>query len=76
MSFPAIEVDEFESGISAIAAPIFDFKSEIKAAISIAGPTYRLSKDQLNMFIRPLQEQAFLISERLGFNRSYPFAQL
>ena len=69
----AIEIDEFEPGISAIAAPIFDFKSEIKAAISIAGPTYRLSLEQLESFILPLQEQAYLISERLGFNGTYPF---
>ncbi|MEM7330493.1 MAG: IclR family transcriptional regulator [Chloroflexota bacterium] len=69
----AIEIDEFEQGISAIAAPIFDFKSEIKAAISIAGPTYRLSQEQLEKFARPLQEQAYLISERLGFNGTYPF---
>ena len=69
----ALEIDEFENGISAIATPIFDYRSKVKAAISIAGPTYRLSQEQLKQFILPLQEQAYLISERLGFTGTYPF---
>lgn len=69
----ALEVDEFEEGISAIAAPVFDYRHELKAAVSIAGPTYRLSTKKLNALIKPLQAEAHAISEKLGFVGVYPY---
>lgn len=70
----ALEIDECETGISAIAVPIFDHKGHIAAALSIAGPTYRLNQAQLIALASPLQTQALAISTRLGFGGSYPFA--
>lgn len=71
----ALEIDECETGISAIAVPIFNHTGHIAAALSIAGPTYRLTETQLIALASPLQTQAFAISTRLGFGGSYPFAR-
>lgn len=69
----SVEIEEFEPGISAIAAPIFDYRQELKAAVSIAGPTFRLTNEKLTTLVEPLQEQAHAISEKLGFNGIYPY---
>lgn len=69
----SVEMEEFEPGISAIAAPVFDYRQELRAAVSIAGPTFRLGNDELTTLIKPLQEQAHAISEKLGFNGNYPY---
>ncbi|MCA9999741.1 MAG: IclR family transcriptional regulator [Anaerolineales bacterium] len=69
----ALEIDEFETGTSAIAVPIFNHTGHVAAALSIAGPTYRLHQAQLTALASPLQTQAFAISSRLGFGGNYPF---
>jgi DNA-binding IclR family transcriptional regulator len=71
----ALEIDEFEVGTSAIAAPLFDHTGQVAAALSVAGPTYRLDQTQLTALASPLQTQAVAISTRLGFSGLYPFAQ-
>lgn len=72
----ALEIDEFEIGTSAVAVPIFDHTGHVAAALSLAGPTYRLHQAQLLTLVSPLQNQAAAVSTRLGFSGSYPFAQI
>lgn len=43
----AISEQEFEDGINAIAAPIFNSKHQPLASISVAGPAYRLSRERM-----------------------------
>jgi DNA-binding IclR family transcriptional regulator len=43
----AISEQEFEDGINAIAAPVFNASHEPIASISVAGPAYRLSKERM-----------------------------
>ena len=43
----AISEQEFEDGINAIAAPVFNASREPIASISVAGPAYRLSKERM-----------------------------
>ncbi|MEM7116473.1 MAG: IclR family transcriptional regulator [Chloroflexota bacterium] len=63
----ALEVDEFEEGTSALAAPVFNHEGTVTAAISIAGPSYRLDENRLLAWVGPLRRQAEAISGRLGF---------
>jgi DNA-binding IclR family transcriptional regulator len=42
----AISEQEFEEGINAVAAPIFNEKGKPIASVSIAGPAYRLTRDR------------------------------
>ncbi len=43
----AISEQEFEDGINAIAAPIFDRSNLPVASVSVAGPAYRLSRERM-----------------------------
>jgi len=43
----AISQQEFEDGINAIAAPIFNSKNQPIASVSIAGPAYRLTRERM-----------------------------
>ena len=43
----ALSEQEFEEGINAIAAPIFNSKSKPIASVSIAGPAYRLTRERM-----------------------------
>jgi DNA-binding IclR family transcriptional regulator len=43
----AISVQEYEDGINAIAAPIFDRNKRPIASVSVAGPAYRLTRERM-----------------------------
>lgn len=60
-------VEEFEVGLNAVAAPIRGPEGEVVAAISVAGPAYRLSTEDLPRAAEVLLRAAAQISRRLGF---------
>ena len=62
----AIATDELELGLSAMAAPIFDDAGRVVAALSVSGPTLRLSPRRVAE-LRPIViKQARALSELLG----------
>lgn len=66
----AIDDEEFELGLRCIGAPVRDHHGDVIGAISIAGPTSRVSKKQVPELARQVVKVAREISERLG-NRRY-----
>lgn len=62
----AVAADELEQGLSALAAPILAADGLAVAALSISGPTIRLTHDRIVELVPPLLEQARLLSVRLG----------
>lgn len=62
----AVAVDELEVGLSAIAAPVLGPDGLAVAALSITGPTIRLTRDRIAELAPVLVEQARLVSKRLG----------
>jgi IclR family transcriptional regulator, acetate operon repressor len=62
----ATAVDELEHGLSALAAPIFGPDGDAVAALSISGPSIRLTRDRIAELAPALLEQARLVSLRLG----------
>src|SRR3954449_6900772 len=62
----ATAVDELERGLSALAAPVFGADGVAVAALSISGPTIRLTRDRIAELAPALLEQARLVSVRLG----------
>jgi DNA-binding IclR family transcriptional regulator len=62
----ATAVDELEHGLAALAAPIFGPDGDAVAALSISGPTIRLTRDRIAELAPALLEQARLVSMRLG----------
>jgi DNA-binding IclR family transcriptional regulator len=63
----AVAHEEYEEGLSAIAAPIRDQTGQVVATVSISGPSYRMGSDQIEKFIEPLKETAHDISTQLGY---------
>ena len=62
----ATAVDELERGLAALAAPVFGPGGDAVAALSISGPTLRLTPDRMAELAPALLEQAHLLSVRLG----------
>lgn len=63
----AVAVDELEVGLTAVAAPIRNAHGDIVASISVSGPTFRLSTEQMDRVIPLCIEAAAEISHRLGW---------
>jgi IclR family acetate operon transcriptional repressor len=63
----ATAVDELEHGLSALAAPVFGPGGRVLAALSISGPTIRLTSERMTGLVPLLLEQARELSSRLGY---------
>ena len=61
----ALTAEEFETGLNAVAAPVFGPQAVI-AAISVSGPAYRLPVGSLNDTARVVIAAAARLSERMG----------
>jgi DNA-binding IclR family transcriptional regulator len=58
---------ELEVGLNAVAAPVHGPDGEIIAALSVSGPTYRMSSDLLPEIAKSAVAAADEISRRLGY---------
>jgi DNA-binding IclR family transcriptional regulator len=63
----AIEDEESEVGMRAIAAPVRDDGGDVIGAVGVAGPVSRLSKKAIAGFVPHVIETAAAISRRLGY---------
>ena len=62
----AVAVDELEQGLSAVSAPVLGPDGTAVAALSISGPTIRLTQKRIAELVPELVRQAGLLSQRLG----------
>lgn len=65
----ALDLEENENGITCIAVPIFDHSGNVTAAVSISGPTMRMSADRLEQLKEEILRTGKLISSRLGYTK-------
>ncbi len=65
----ALAREELEEGLNAVAAPIYDHSGHVVAAVSAAGPAYRVTPDTLPHLAERLVEVAAEISQLLGYLR-------
>jgi len=59
--------EELEVGLNAVAAPVCDANSEVVAALSVSGPSYRLGDEQFHDIAKRTIAAAEVISRRLGW---------
>lgn len=59
-------VEEYEVGLNAVAAPVRDHTGTVVAAVSVSGPSYRLTRPSLAELADRLVDAAIDISRRLG----------
>jgi IclR family acetate operon transcriptional repressor len=62
----ASAIDELEPGLAAIAAPVRGSHGDVVAALSISGPTLRMTPQRIARLRAALLEQAEALSARLG----------
>ena len=62
----AVDNEEHEEGLRCIAAPVYDHSGEVVGAISIAGPTYRVTGSRLPALSREVMRIAAELSAALG----------
>ena len=66
----AVDDEESEIGLRAIAAPVRIYSGNVVAAISIAGPVHRMARKTLLGWVRELVDAADAVSQRLGWQPS------
>jgi IclR family acetate operon transcriptional repressor len=64
----ATAVDELEVGLAAVAAPVRGARGDVIAALTISGPSLRLTPERIRELKPALTEQADALSRRLGHN--------
>ena len=63
-----VTVEELEVGLNAVAAPVRDADGQVIAAVSVSGPSFRMTPGSLGDLVAPLVvEAADTLSRRLGF---------
>jgi len=63
----SVDNEEYIEGIRCVAAPIFDYRSRPVAALSVAGPSVRLTMDRIGSVAQLLLTATQSISRGLGF---------
>ncbi|MGH3924633.1 MAG: IclR family transcriptional regulator, partial [Pseudonocardiaceae bacterium] len=58
--------EELEVGLNAVAAPVRGATGEVVAAVSVAGPAYRVTKERIPELARAVIEAGAAISGRMG----------
>ncbi len=65
----ATAVDELELGLAAIAAPVRGERGDVVAALSISGPTLRMTPERIRQLKDVLIDEALALSTRLGYHQ-------
>ncbi|NYE00518.1 DNA-binding IclR family transcriptional regulator [Kineosphaera limosa] len=65
----AVTNEEQEVGLCAISAPIRDLEGDVVAAITVSGPSFRVTPEAVEVILPTLQAAAARISERNGYPR-------
>lgn len=64
----AIDDEEHELGIRCLAAPIKDYRGEVIAAISVSGPTLRMTREKVDLIGPIITAMGEKISKSLGYS--------
>lgn len=65
----ALDNEEYSLSMRCIAAPVFNSKGELAAAVGISGPVTRIKDDNINEYIDAVKEAAQDISSNLGYSK-------
>ena len=65
----AIDNEEIEEGLRCVGCVVRDFSNAPVAAISVSGPSFRLTRDKIKSISRPVIAAANALSAQLGFKQ-------
>jgi DNA-binding IclR family transcriptional regulator len=63
----AVVHEEFEIGLTAVAAPVYNHIGTVIAAVSISGPSFRFDPENTPGLIQGLREAGLKISAKMGY---------
>jgi DNA-binding IclR family transcriptional regulator len=59
--------EEIEEGLRCIGAPVFNHKGDITAAISVAGPVFRVTRQRVPGIVRAVKAAGRDLSRDIGY---------
>lgn len=62
----AVDDEELSIGLRCIAAPIFDYTGRARFALSISGPTHRISEDRIDSITTKIKDVCRRLTEQIG----------
>jgi DNA-binding IclR family transcriptional regulator len=65
-------LEEYEVGLNAVAAPVRETGGTVVAAVSVSGPSYRLTQERIQQVAGRMVTAAAEISARMGYWQSPP----
>lgn len=63
----AVSFEESESGVASVGAPVFGHDGEAIAAVSVAGPNLRITREAIPRYARMVTRAAGEISQAMGY---------
>ena len=63
----AVSFEESEAGVTSVGAPVFGHDGSVIAAVSVAGPSLRMNRDNVPSFVRMVRRTAAGISHAMGY---------
>lgn len=63
----AYSVEEFLEGVNSVAAPIYDYRGKVIAALTVVGPKQRIQTHKIPTLSKKVIQAAKEISERMGY---------
>jgi IclR family acetate operon transcriptional repressor len=57
---------EFEPGLNAVAAPVYDARGQVAAAVDVWGPSFRITPNRVPELIQQVRASAAAVSVRIG----------
>jgi DNA-binding IclR family transcriptional regulator len=66
----AMDNEEIEEGLRCIGAPVRDYSGKVIAAMSVAGPAFRLTEQRIPMVARSVMDAARELSSELGYREA------
>ncbi len=64
----ALDEEENEPGIRCIGAPVFTYNGDVVGAVSISGPTLRVTHETIETFKTHILKYSILISREMGYH--------
>jgi DNA-binding IclR family transcriptional regulator len=62
----AIDSEEYQEGVTAVSAPVFNSRGQAMGTLSVVGPAFRMTKDKVRNFGKKCAEMAIQLSGMLA----------
>ena len=66
----AIDNEEIERGLRCVGAPVWNYSGEVAAAVSVAGPAFRITRTRVPGIAREIMAMTRRLSAELGYRSS------